>query len=103
MRNRLLDGLAVTTHRSGPSSPLVVELVGMERCLLCWQRGLRAKKAPQHIRESWVGTSSILKLTATGTRDGTPSLEFRKGRAHHMRSLPEMQSGIKLLSRVQQS
>ena len=34
-----LDGLAVTTHRSCPSSPLVVELVGMERRHLFWQRG----------------------------------------------------------------
>jgi hypothetical protein len=32
-----LDGLAVTTHRSGPSSPLVVELVGIERRHLFWQ------------------------------------------------------------------
>ena len=33
---------------------------------------LRAKEAPQHIRESWVGTSWILEMTATGTRDGKP-------------------------------
>jgi len=31
---------------------------------------LRAEEAPQHIRESWVGTSWILEITATGTRDG---------------------------------
>ena len=30
---------------------------------------LRAKEAPQHIRESWVGTSWIVEMTATGTRD----------------------------------
>ena len=33
---------------------------------------LRAKEAPQHILESWVGTSWILEMTATGTRDGKP-------------------------------
>ena len=33
---------------------------------------LRAKEAPQHIRESWVGTSWILEMTATGTRYGKP-------------------------------
>ena len=33
---------------------------------------LRAKEAPQHIRESWVGTSWILEMTATGIRDGKP-------------------------------
>jgi hypothetical protein len=34
-----LDGLAVTTHRSVPSSPLAVKVVGMERHHLSWQRG----------------------------------------------------------------
>jgi hypothetical protein len=33
---------------------------------------LRAKEAPQHILKSWVGTSWILEMTATGTRDGKP-------------------------------
>jgi hypothetical protein len=33
---------------------------------------LRAKYAPELIRESWVGTTSVLKLTATGTRDCRP-------------------------------
>lgn len=33
---------------------------------------LRAKESPQHIRESWVGTSWIVEMTATGTRDGRP-------------------------------
>lgn len=33
---------------------------------------LRAKEAPQHIRESWVGTSWILEMTTTGSRDGKP-------------------------------
>jgi len=33
---------------------------------------LRAKEAPQHTRESWVGTSWIVEMTATGTRDGRP-------------------------------
>ena len=31
---------------------------------------LRAKEAPKHISESWVGTSWIVEMTATGTRDG---------------------------------
>ena len=31
---------------------------------------LRAKQAPTHIREAWSGTSWIVELTATGTRDG---------------------------------
>jgi len=31
---------------------------------------LRAKEAPEHIRESWIGTSWIVEMTATGTRDG---------------------------------
>ena len=33
---------------------------------------LRAKKAPQHIRDAWSGTSWIVEMTATGTRDGRP-------------------------------
>ena len=33
------DGLAVATHCSAPSSPLVVKVVGMERRQLSWQRG----------------------------------------------------------------
>ena len=31
---------------------------------------LRAKEAPEHIREAWVGTSWIAEVTATGRRDG---------------------------------
>jgi len=31
---------------------------------------LRAKEAPEHIRERWGGTSWIVEMTATGTRDG---------------------------------
>ena len=34
---------------------------------------LRAKKAPQHIRDAWSGTSWIVEMTATGTRDGKPN------------------------------
>jgi hypothetical protein len=30
---------------------------------------LRAKQAPEHIRETWAGTSWIVEITATGTRD----------------------------------
>jgi predicted transposase YbfD/YdcC len=31
---------------------------------------LRAKQAPEHIREAWIGTSWIMGVTAVGTRDG---------------------------------
>jgi predicted transposase YbfD/YdcC len=31
---------------------------------------LRAKQAPEHIREAWVGTSWIVEVAATGRRDG---------------------------------
>ena len=33
---------------------------------------LRAKQAPEHIREAWIGTSWIVEVCATGTRDGKP-------------------------------
>jgi SAM-dependent methyltransferase len=33
------DGLAVTTHRIAPSSPVLEQVVGMERRQLSWQRG----------------------------------------------------------------
>ncbi len=33
---------------------------------------LRAKAAPEHIREAWIGTSWIVEVTASGTRDGMP-------------------------------
>jgi hypothetical protein len=33
---------------------------------------LRAKQAPEHIREAWIGTSWIVEVTATGRRDGQP-------------------------------
>ena len=33
---------------------------------------LRAKQAPEHIREAWAGTSWIVEVTATGSRDGKP-------------------------------
>jgi len=33
---------------------------------------LRAKQAPEHIREAWIGTSWIVAVCATGTRDGKP-------------------------------
>jgi hypothetical protein len=33
---------------------------------------LRAKEAPEHIREAWIGTSWIVEVTATGSRNGTP-------------------------------
>ena len=33
---------------------------------------LRAKEAPEHIREAWIGTSWIVEVVATGSRDGKP-------------------------------
>ncbi len=33
---------------------------------------LRAKQAPEHIREAWRGTSWIVELNANGTRGGKP-------------------------------
>ena len=33
---------------------------------------LRAKEAPEHIREAWVGTSWIVEVTASGSRDTKP-------------------------------
>ncbi|MFQ6539802.1 MULTISPECIES: hypothetical protein [Aphanothece] len=33
---------------------------------------LRAKQAPEHIFEAWIGTSWVVEVTATGTRDGKP-------------------------------
>ncbi|MCT0219230.1 ISAs1 family transposase [Synechococcus sp. CS-1329] len=33
---------------------------------------LRAKQAPEHIRETWSGTSWIVEVTAIGTRGGKP-------------------------------
>ena len=33
---------------------------------------LRAKAAPEHISEAWIGTSWIVEVTASGTRDGRP-------------------------------
>ncbi len=35
-------------------------------------RRLRAKRAPEHIRETWIGTSWIVEVTASGTREGKP-------------------------------
>ncbi|QPN56504.1 hypothetical protein I1E95_15830 [Synechococcus sp. CBW1107] len=37
---------------------------------------LRAKAAPEHIREAWSGTSWIVEMAAVGTRDGKT---FRSG------------------------
>ncbi len=33
---------------------------------------LRAKQAPEHISEAWIGTSSIVDVTASGIRDSKP-------------------------------
>ena len=32
----------------------------------------RVKKVPEHIRETWIGTSWIVEVMATGSRDGKP-------------------------------
>ena len=33
---------------------------------------LQARQAPEHIRETWSGTSWIVEVSTTGTRDGKP-------------------------------
>ena len=33
---------------------------------------LRAKTAPEHIAQAWIGTSWIVEVVVTGTRDGKP-------------------------------
>ncbi len=33
---------------------------------------LRAKQAPEHIREAWIDTSWIVEMNADGSRDGKP-------------------------------
>jgi predicted transposase YbfD/YdcC len=33
---------------------------------------LRAKQAPEHITEAWIGTSWIVEVTASGRRNGKP-------------------------------
>ncbi|MFM1798159.1 MAG: hypothetical protein RLZZ117_437 [Cyanobacteriota bacterium] len=33
---------------------------------------LQAKEAPEHIRQAWLGTSWIVEVATTGTRDGKP-------------------------------
>jgi len=33
---------------------------------------LRAKQAPEHIQEAWVGTNWIVEVAADGIRDGKP-------------------------------
>jgi hypothetical protein len=33
---------------------------------------LRAKQAPEHISETWIGTSWIVEVTVSGTGDGKP-------------------------------
>ena len=32
----------------------------------------RAKQAPEHIAQAWIGTSWIVEVTVSGTRDGRP-------------------------------
>ena len=33
---------------------------------------LHAKQAPEHIAQAWIGTSWIVEVVATGSRDGKP-------------------------------
>jgi hypothetical protein len=33
---------------------------------------LRAKQAPEHLRDSWIGTSWIVEMTADGIRNSKP-------------------------------
>jgi len=33
---------------------------------------LRAKQAPEHVREAWIGTNWIVEVTATASRDSKP-------------------------------
>jgi len=49
---------------------------------------LRAKQAPEHIHEAWIGTSWIVEMTADGTRDGKP---FQATHLFHtsLRTTPE--------------
>ncbi len=35
-------------------------------------RTLRAKQAPEHISETWIGTGWIVEVAASGSRDGRP-------------------------------
>jgi len=42
---------------------------------------LRAKQAPEHIRENWIGTSWIVEVMATGTRAGRVPLRGVKPEA----------------------
>ena len=41
---------------------------------------LRAKQAPEHIAEAWIGTSWIVELKAIGRRDGKPFQATHLGR-----------------------
>lgn len=41
-------------------------------CVVCITGALRANQPPAQIREAWSGTSWIVELAATGTRDGKP-------------------------------
>ena len=59
------DGLAVTTLRSIPSGPLVVEMVGMERRHLSWQRGLRMEFA-RSLNRNHSSTQELTLLLARG-------------------------------------
>ena len=62
---RDLERFAIRPHS------VLNEALGIElRRSITWM--LRAKQAPAHIREAWSGTSWIVELAATGTRDGKP-------------------------------
>jgi hypothetical protein len=42
---------------------------------------LQAKQVPKHIREAWIGTSWIMEVTASGTRDVKPFIDQRTSRS----------------------
>ena len=48
---------------------------------------LRAKQAPDHIREAWLCTSWIAELQAIGTHDGKPFQAVPIQPANHARSM----------------
>ena len=60
--NISLDALVVWTHRSTPSGPLVVEMDGLERRHLCYQRGPEPVAPLHQWREAF---STVSKLVGT--------------------------------------
>lgn len=59
-----LDGFAARTHRSVPSGSLVVEMVGMEKGKLSWQRGQRLSLIAVAAISAAMTTLSVLLVDA---------------------------------------